>query len=240
MNIFNAGNIIMNTYVYPGLDGYIMVDTGYEHSLRDVEKKLNKKNIKLSEIKYVFLTHAHDDHAGFLNEFMHENQDLKVIMSDKAMPTLKRGQNSFEGGCSTILAWIFCKLMGLFGKAEHLFPAIEDEFDERFIEITEENQKELEELLQGKILFTPGHTSDSISLQCGNVIFCGDAAMNDFPSIKRLIIWIEDKKQFEKSWAAMIGTDAEWIYPAHGKPFSKNDLQKYKKEIAKIRLRSLM
>ena len=56
-NIYNAGNIIMNTYVYPCENGYIMVDTGYEHSLKDVESKLNQKNISLSDIKYIFLTH---------------------------------------------------------------------------------------------------------------------------------------------------------------------------------------
>ena len=234
--IWNAGNIIMNTYVYQTPSGYIMIDTGYEDSLAGVKKKLERFGISLSEIKYVFLTHAHDDHAGFLNELMHENQELKVIMSDKAMPTLKRGQNSFDGGCSTFLAWVFCKFMALFGKAEHRFPCIESKFDDRFIEITEENKSSLEELLQGEILFTPGHTGDSISLKIENMIFCGDAAMNGFPSMKRLIIWIENKEQFEKSWEVLLSSDAKVIYPAHGKPFSKNDLKKYIKEISKIKL----
>ena len=239
MNIINAGNIIMNTYVYPCLDGYIMIDTGYEHSLKDVEAKLNRKGITLSDIKYVFLTHAHDDHAGFLNELLGKNEDLKVIMSNKSMPTLKRGQNSFAGGCSTVLAWIFCKLMGLVGKAEHRFPEIDDKYNGRFVEITETNKVELEEILQGKILFTPGHTADSISLKVGNVIFCGDAAMNDFPSIKRLIIWIEDKADFEKSWDVLLAENADTIYPAHGRPFPKCDLAKYKKYVSKICLRKL-
>ena len=237
-NIYNAGNIIMNTYVYPCADGYIMVDTGYEHSLEDVERKLRKKNISLSDIKYVFLTHAHDDHAGFLNELLSKTTDLKVIMSDKSMPTLKMGQNSFEGGCSTLLAWIFCKLMGIVGKAEHRFPIIEDKYDDRFIEITENNKSELEKIL-GEILFTPGHTLDSISLKVGNVIFCGDAAMNDFPSTKRLIIWIENIGQFQQSWNVLLNTDADIIYPAHGKPFDKDDIRKYINEIQKVRLRPL-
>ena len=239
MNIINAGNIVMNTYVYPCKDGYIMVDTGYEHSLKDVERKLNQNSINLSDIKYVFLTHAHDDHAGFLNELLEKTVELKVIISDKAMPTLKRGQNSFEGGCSTLLAWLFCKLMGVVGKAEHRFPVVEDKYNDRFIEITENNKVELEEILQGKILFTPGHTVDSISLKVSNVIFCGDAAMNDFPSVKRLIIWIEDKIDFEKSWDKLLVDDANTIYPAHGRLFPKCDLAKYKKYISKIRLREL-
>ena len=237
--IYNVGNRIMNTYVYQASAGYIMVDTGYEHSLASVEEKLNKQGVALSDIKYVFLTHAHDDHAGFLNELLGKNTDLKVIMSDKAMPTLKQGQNSFEGGCSTAFAWIFCKLMGLVGKSEHRFPPIEDRYNDRFIEITQENKSELEALLAGEILFTPGHTSDSISLKLGDIIFCGDAAMNGLPSSKRRIIWIENVADFEKSWELLISTDAETVYPAHGKPFSKRDLAKYKSVIPKIKLRKL-
>lgn len=239
MNILNAGNIVMNTYVYLTNSGYIMIDTGYELSLKDVEKKLKRNGINLSNIKYVFLTHAHDDHAGFLNELLEKHENIKVIMSDKAMPTLKKGQNSFDGGCSTMLALIFCKLMGLFGKADHRFPMIDDKFTERLIEVTKENKVELENILEGKILFTPGHTSDSISLKIGNKIFCGDAAMNGFPSIRRLIIWIENKQDFERSWELLLEEDADTIYPAHGKPFSKFDLAKYKKYISKIHLYKL-
>lgn len=239
MIIINAGNIIMNTYVYPCSNGYIMIDTGYEHSLKDVENKLNRNGIKLSEIKYVFLTHAHDDHAGFLNELLEKNANLKVIMSDKSMPTLKRGQNSFDGGCSTFFAWLFCKCMAVFGKAEHRFPVIEDKYDSRFIEITETNKEELEEILQGKILFTPGHTADSISLKVENAIFCGDAAMNGFPSMKRMTIWVENTKQYEQSWETLLTENAERLYPAHGRPFYKKDLQKYKNTIHKIKRREL-
>ena len=237
--IYNAGNRIMNTYVYHTSAGYVMVDTGYEHSLSGVEKKLNKQGIDLSDIKYIFLTHAHDDHAGFLNELLGRNTDLQVIMSSKAMPGLKRGQNSFDGGCSTAFAWIFCKLMGLIGKAEHRFPQIENRYDNRFIEITKENKDELENLLGGKILFTPGHTADSISLQIGDIIFCGDAAMNGLPSKKRLTIWIENTADFEDSWEKILSTDAGTIYPAHGKPFPKDDLMKYMPQISGIRLRQL-
>ena len=231
--MLNVGNRIMNTYIYQTKSGLVMIDTGYEHSLKDVERKLNKNHIKLNDIKYIFLTHAHDDHAGFLNELLGINKELKVIMSNQSMPTLKRGQNSFDGGCSTLFAYIFCKLMGFVGKADHKFPKIEDQYNNRFIEINESNKKELEEILEGKILFTPGHTKDSISLKMNNIIFCGDAAMNGIPSIHRLIIWIEDKIQYEKSWDLMIQENVDLIVPAHGKPFKKEDLMKYKKYISR-------
>ena len=35
--IINVGNRIMNTYVYHTPSGYIMIDTGYEHSLPALE-----------------------------------------------------------------------------------------------------------------------------------------------------------------------------------------------------------
>ena len=57
MKIYNGGNIVMNTYVYPIDDGYVMVDTGYEGSLDSVEKRLLKQGIELSKIKYIFLPH---------------------------------------------------------------------------------------------------------------------------------------------------------------------------------------
>ena len=239
MKIYNGGNIVMNTYLYPIDGGYVMVDTGYEGNLRPVEGRLLKMGIKLEDVKYVFLTHAHDDHAGFLSELLDKYPQIKVIMSDKAMATLKRGQNSFDGGCSTFVAWIFCKIMGLLGKAEHRFPAIDDKLKGRFIEITEDNRSKLEKILKGEILFTPGHTRDSISLKIDNIVFCGDAAMNGFPSVNRFIIWIEDVLEFERSWNKLIFSGAELIYPAHGAPFNVNDLEKYKEKIKNIKLRSL-
>ena len=129
--------------------------------------------------------------------------------------------------------------MGLVGKADHKFPKIEDKYNDRFIEISEKNKHELEEILEGKILFTPGHTKDSISLKLDNMIFCGDAAMNGIPSIHRFIIWIEDTIQYENSWKILFNEDVEWIYPAHGQPFKKEDLMKYIKYISKIKLYKL-
>ena len=97
----------------------------------------------------------------------------------------------------------------------------------------------LQWIYYGRFVFTPGHTADSISLKVENVVFCGDAAMNGFPSIKRLIIWIENIIDFEKSWEALIAENADTFYPAHGRPFPTDDLTKYKKYISKLHLHKL-
>lgn len=216
-----------------------MIDTGYEHNYKSVAKKCSKHGIELSEIQYVFLTHAHDDHAGFLNEFLEKHPKVKVVISDKAMPILLKGQNSFLGGCSSLLALISCKIMGLIGNGKHLFPAVDKRHVDRLIQISSQNKTEVENLLQGKILFTPGHTSDSISLKIGNSIFCGDAAMNGLPSLKRITIWIEDKTAFSNSWDILMAEKANLLYPSHGKPFYDSDLKQYKGNISKVKLLKL-
>lgn len=236
MKIYNAGSIAMNTYVYRTPGGYVMIDTGYAHRLKAVEKKLRRQGIALSEIRYVFLTHAHDDHAGFLNELLSKYPAIEVIVSEKALPVLRKGQNSFTGGCSGLTALAFCRLMALAGKGAHRFPAIEERHLDRFIPISPETQPRLEAALQGKILFTPGHTSDSISLVIGDIIFCGDAAMNGIPSLNRITIWIEDKTSFYHSWDILMAENASLLYPAHGKPFDSNDLKRYQNRISAVRL----
>ena len=75
------------------------------------------------------------------------------------------------------------------------------------------------------MLETPGHTADHIALLAEDVLFCGDAAMNGFPSRKRIIIWIEDLEQYRRSWERIIGAKPRILYPGHGKPFQTADLK---------------
>ena len=67
MKICSLGNRIVNNYLIPCDEGYILIDTGYENGFRRFQRKLMENGIRPEDIRYVFLTHAHDDHAGFLN-----------------------------------------------------------------------------------------------------------------------------------------------------------------------------
>ena len=116
--------------------------------------------------------------------------------------------------------------MKFVGKGKHLFPSIKQEYQCRCIQVTEQNRKQVELLLQGKIIDTPGHTADSISLLLNDgSLFCGDAAMNGLPSLHRITIWAEDKTAFLKSWETIIALKPNLIYPGHGKPFEYEDLK---------------
>lgn len=236
MEIFNLGNRIVNNYLISTEIGYILIDTGYEGGFPRFLNKLNKLHINPKDIRYVFLTHAHDDHAGFLNEVLAAT-DAKVILHPKAIERLKLGQNSFEGGCSSWLANQFCKVLVLCGHGEHKFPAIREKFLPRLI--TTNSEEFHKRHLPFKIIETLGHTADHISLLIGDKLFCGDAAMNNFPSIKRVTIWIENLQQFKQSWQTILAAAPKTIYPAHGKPFRTSDLKKYLPALDKIKLRPL-
>ena len=236
MVIRNAGNRIMNTWLYPLEDGWVMVDTGYENSYLSVRKKLRKMLIQPEEIHYIFLTHAHDDHAGFLEEWMTKHPHTQVVAHEKAIAGLRRGQNSFEGGCSTLMAYLFCQLMALIGNGDHRYPRLSEDHLAKIITLNEDNIPQIEHAVNGKILLTPGHTSDSISLLVDGNLFCGDAAMNGIPSSYKITIWVEDKAAFEKSWDTMLASGAKKIYPAHGNPFGPEELAKNKKRIQSLRL----
>ena len=231
--IFNIGSRVVNNYLVSYDAGYILVDTGYAGGFPHFMKMLKKYHIQPEEIKYLFLTHAHDDHAGFLNEVL-EATSAEVILQPKAIEGLKRGQNSFEGGCSSLLAWLFCQVLTLLGHGNHRYPVIKEEYIKRLVPIDSEQFKTLD--FPYEILETPGHTSDHISLLVGNNLFCGDAAMNGIPSLRRTTIWVEDLEQFKQSWKKIIEKNPEMIYPAHGKPFITEDLKKYLKTLDRVKL----
>lgn len=233
----NLGNRIVNNWIYETDDGFVLIDTGYEDGYSQLKKRLSRHNLTVQDIRYIFLTHAHDDHAGFLNEMLSETATIKVIMSDKALAVLFRGQNSFEGRCTSRLAQLFCNIMKAFGKGQHRFPSLNQDFTDRCILVTEENRSEVERILCGKIIDTPGHTKDSISLLLNDgSLFCGDAAMNGLPSLNKITIWVEDREAYLQSWKIIISNCPEMIYPGHGKPFACTELIDNIKNVRKMSL----
>ena len=232
--IYNLENRIANNYLVSFEEGgYVLIDTGYVEGCPNFLKRLKKAGVTPEEIKYVILTHAHDDHAGFLNQVL-ALTDAKVILHPLAIDRLRSGQNPFIGGCSSRLAWMFCQILKLFGKGDHKYPPLKDEYLNRLITIDSEEFRSLS--LPFEVIETPGHTVDHIAIFKDDILFCGDAAMNGFPSIKRTIIWIEDLAQYKRSWQKMIALHPKMIYPSHGKPFPATDLQKNHTHLNTIKL----
>lgn len=222
--IHNIGSYIMKNYLLETGQGIIAIDTGYPGGAETFIRRFEKR-WPLSELKYIFLTHHHDDHAGFLNDLL-ERCNAEVVLHPAAVELLKSGK-SFDppgGGYSSVPASWFGKF-----KKEFSFPPVD--LGGRAISIADETQQFfLEQGLPVQIIFLPGHTADSIGLflpESGQ-LFCGDAAMNAVISVARHTIWIDDAEEFGRSWDKMTALNPKRIYPSHGNPFSPKDLIKYR------------
>lgn len=224
IKIHNIGGYIVKNYLLETPQGIIAIDTGYPGKA-DVFKNRFEKYWPLSALKYIFLTHHHDDHAGFLGELL-DMTEAKVILHQLAIPHLEEGR-SFdppEGGYSSFPASLFGRF-----KKDFSFPTVH--LGDRAIIVSDETQQIFKQMgLPIRIVFLPGHTADSIGLLLTETgqLFCGDAAMNAIISVARHTIWIDDATEFGHSWDKMIALKPSRIYPSHGTPFSPSDLVRYR------------
>jgi glyoxylase-like metal-dependent hydrolase (beta-lactamase superfamily II) len=234
MEYVNMGNRVLNNYILKTDLGYIVIDTGYAGDFNRFCKELKRNSINLEDIKYIVITHAHDDHAGYLNE-LKQATNATIVMDCSSPERLLLGQNVWDGGYSSRLAKGFAGLFSLFGKGAHRFPIVKS-FEDTLL-WDGETQFFEEKGISLKIISLPGHTKDSIGLLTSDgLLFCGDAAMNGFPSIHRNIIWIENLDDYKRSWETMLNCGAKMILPSHGKPFPVTDFEKYIGCLGKLRI----
>lgn len=223
ITLHQLGSYALRNYVLGTPQGYIAIDTGYPGGGGRFIQRF-EKIAPIAALRYIFLTHAHDDHAGFLGDLLGAC-DARVILSPLAVPVLKSGENAVPpgSGYSTRLASTF----GLF-KKDFSFPPVS--LGERGLYVTAENQFFHGLGLPLRILFLPGHTADSIGLldETTGSLFCGDAAMNAVISRKKHTIWMDDARAFGASWDVMAAAEPTRIYPAHGNPFSPALLKKHR------------
>jgi len=220
-----------NCYLIPVDSKYLLIDTGYEYEWLDFLNGLGKNNIQINDIKYLLLTHHHDDHAGLLSNITSINPDITIIASRLTKDYLAQGKHVNFSGAGYVnkrIAFVL-KLKSMFDKKwTHTFP----KFNMRPHDILIDNDCALDDIninLKGKILLTPGHTRDSITLLLDNGdCFTGDAAANflQFLGSKYCVISVNDLDEYYNSWDKIIDNKAKVIYPAHGKNFTIDKLIK--------------
>jgi glyoxylase-like metal-dependent hydrolase (beta-lactamase superfamily II) len=230
---------VTNCYLIGIGDQYLLVDTGYEYEWELFCKRLDEVGIGLPEIRYVLLTHPHDDHCGLLNKIVAANSNVRVIVSHHAKEILLSGKHHHTPGAGYINKRIrlLLPIKGKFDKKwTHTFPPYKVRAND--ILITKDTHfRQIGIDLNGKIIETPGHSTDHISVlfDDGDCI-AGDAAANflQWAGTKYCVISIDNLDQYYKSWEKIIAGKARRIFPAHGKPFAsevlKKNLGKNKKE----------
>lgn len=212
-------------------DKYILIDTGYEKNYSEFRTLLAKDKISISQISFVFVTHHHDDHSGFLNNIILDNDSIQIILHEKTIPLLLQGQNNTNNGggiVNPLMNTLFEFKQLITPDWDFTFPV----YNVRDNDIVlKGEQVELKSLIgiDATMLYTPGHTSDSISfIYKKQTIFCGDLASNlmNFAGSSNLTIFNENIDDVYQSWQKVIDLNILNVIPAHGKAFSIQSLKK--------------
>jgi len=222
-----------NLYLLQGPSGgYTLIDTGYPHEYEEFLRKLDRLGIELGEVTHLFLSHHHDDHAGFLGRLLEKHPHINVIARPEAEPLLAAGQNTTSNGGSLLNR----RIGALFTLKRKLTPS----WDLSFPPLTlrpkdirlEAERSDLQDLLgfEAEAIYTPGHSSDSQSLLLPEgTLFCGDMAARflNFAGAHYCTLFNEDIEEVYRSWRRVLELGARKIYPAHGRSFGAERLKSH-------------
>lgn len=222
----------MSTNIYPiplGVDHCylirdkrtIMVDGGAPKKVKEFTKAIEKIGIKTHDIQLIILTHAHWDHIGSAKEIK-ELTSAKIALHHFEKEWLEKSLKPMPPGV-TIWGRILGKIMTMF------LPFVSIPRTNVDIVIGNEGLSLEEYGIPGKVIYTPGHSSGSVSvlLETGEA-FVGDMAMNMFPLrfSPGLPIFAEDLVKLKGSWKSLLDQGAKMIYPSHGEPFPADIIQR--------------
>lgn len=222
---------ITTVYLIKHNDGYLQFDTGYQKDYELYKELLLDYGIQANEITHLFISHHHDDHVGFINELIETNPTIKVVLSEKTAPLIQKGANNKNNGGGLVNKRVYL----LFRLKQLLTPDWDLTFPP-FIPhkntIVFKNEWDFfrSEIGQNiKIIPTPGHTSDSVSLIVDDTYLLGGDMASDFLSwagTSNLTIFNENITEVYHSWDTVISLGIKTILPSHGEPFPITDLSK--------------
>lgn len=228
-----------NVFLIPLKKGYMLIDNGYAKEYDRFLQGLKQHGIDLMDIRYILITHHHDDHVGFLNKLTTLNASLRVIVHETTVPLLAAGENNTKNGGGIVNRAIYT----LFRLKMLITPGWDFSFPPYMVrkqDIILRGEKTVlpEEVgLSATVLHTPGHSSDSISLiYKDKYLFCGDMASSFllWAGAKYLTLFNENVGRVYASWEKALAMKVEFILPAHGKPFKaerlKENLYKYSQD----------
>ncbi len=179
-----------NTYIISGESGMLMFDTGWAGTFMKMCKSLGEKGIKLQDIDYLLISHFHPDHMGLAGELA--KQGVSVVVMESQKEFIHASDHIFQRDNRITYTPI----------------------DEKAVRVVEFDKSRdfLKELgIAGKIISTPGHSDDSVSL----VLDSGDVLVGDLYPLYELEA--HQEADVQESWKKILETKPKRIFYGHAK-----------------------
>jgi len=202
---FQAGVLFgCNIYLIFDSGEWMLVDIGYEESVPELVELIRQMDFPFARCNTVIVTHTDVDHAQGLAKV---KQLLKTTVTahSLAVPILETGDRV------RTMAEIPAHQISLDMPPVDVDRAVHDG------DTIKVGSLDIE------VWHSPGHTDNHLSLRMGNLLFSGDTIYRD-----GCVGAIDGQHgsnivSFMDSLRRMRNSDVEWLLPAHGPPFRKND-----------------
>ncbi len=187
MNIVNVGYGSTNYYVLGQGATKLLVDVGWPGTLPKLTANLKRKGLRFSDIRYLFATHYHPDHAGLAQELKNQGVELIVLEPQvHAIPRLK--------------TWM--------KPVNHYVEIVPEGNLVLKLSATRAFLARLG--IEGEMVATPGHSEDSVTLVLDEgIAFTGDLT---FPALAAP----QARATIMHSWDKLRALNVRVVYPAHG------------------------
>jgi len=197
MKVYEINLTLVKSFLIEGKED-ILIDSGTPGSGKKIISRLKELGKDPNKISYVIFTHSHEDHIGGASEL----GEKKFFIHQNGLDYLKEGK---------------IRKPQIHSPIKILFKIASPFLMKPFKGVNGEAIKE-GELLQGiEIIYTPGHTDDSISIYLPeiNSIIVGDTLGGNLkpPSI------YENYDELQKSIEKINELRPKNIYVSHGKSF---------------------
>jgi len=162
-------------------DPLTLIDVGpkTDHAYRTLVENLGREGIRLSDIRRIILTHAHEDHCGLAKRVRDEAKDAEILVhtweTGHLFGRLARDQHRDLLLRSGVPPAVFEDMRSLYQEISLLTDALEDS-DFRPLEDDTELEFDGGTL---RVLHTPGHTPGSCSFirEANRTVICGDCVL---------------------------------------------------------------
>lgn len=177
-----------NTYLIEADGGYVLFDTGWAGTFPAFRKAMGELKVAVQDIRYVLISHFHPDHMGIAQQIADEG--AVIVVFDVQKDHIHSADKIFEK------------------EGNRDFKPLDDA-GIKIVPIARSREFLASAGLAGKVLHTPGHSDDSISLCLDDgAVFVGD--LNPLYELE-----LHKGTVIGKSWEMILSMKPSCVYYGH-------------------------